>query len=51
MLEDIGGFLHLPKNISKNYLTLFYPVHGNDKLLEGFDRLHVKKYYNYEIEI
>ena len=51
MSEDIGGFLPLPKNIPKNYLKLPYPVHGNDELLEGFNRLHVKKYYSYEIEI
>ena len=42
MSEDIGGFLPLPKNIPKNYLKLSYPVHGNDKVLEKFNRLHVK---------
>ena len=51
MSEDIGGFLPLPKNIPKYYLKLFYPVHGNDKILVGFDKLHVKKYYSYEIKI
>ena len=45
--EDIGGFLPLPKNIPKNYLKLSYPVHGNDKVLVVFNRLHVKKYYIY----
>ena len=33
MSEDIGQFLHLPKNIPKNYLKLSYPVHNNDKAL------------------
>ena len=51
MSEDIGGFLPLPKNIPKNYLRLFYPVHGNDKILVGFNILHVKKYYTSEIKI
>ena len=51
MSEDIGGFLPLPKNIPKNYLKLSYPVHNNDKVLVIFDKLHVEKYYNYEIEI
>ena len=51
MSEDIGGFLPLPKNIPKNYSKLSYPVHGNDKLLVGFDKLQVEKYYNYEIKI
>ena len=51
MSEDIGGFLPLPKDFPKNYLKLSYPVHGNDKLLEGFNRLHVKEYYSYEIKI
>ena len=51
MSEDIGGFLPLPKNIPKNYLKLSYPVHGNDKILLEFNRLHVKKYYSYEIKI
>ena len=49
MSEDNGGFLLLPKNIPKNYLNLFYPVHGNDKVLVKNNRLHVKKYYSYEI--
>ena len=49
MSEDIGGFLPLPKNIPKNYLKLSYPVHNNDKILVGFNRLHVKKHYSYEI--
>ena len=49
--EDIRGFLPLPKNIPKIYLKLSYPVHGNDKVLVGFNRLHVKKYYSYEIKI
>ena len=44
MSEEIGGFLPLPKNIPKNYLKLSSPVHGNDKVLVGFNRLHVKKY-------
>ena len=51
MSEDIGQFLPLPKNIPKNYLKLSYPVHGNDKILLKFKRLHVKKYYTYEIKI
>ena len=51
MSEDIGGFLPLPKNIPKNYLKLSYPVHNNDKVLVEFNKLHVKKYYSYEIEI
>ena len=52
MSEDNGGFLPLPKNIPKNDLKLFYPVHGNDKVLEKFNRLHVKKYaVKYEIKI
>ena len=51
MSEDIGGFLPLPKNIPKKYLKLSYPVHDNDKVLAGFNRLHVKKYYSYEIKI
>ena len=52
MSEDIGGFLLTsPKNIPKNYLQLSYPVHGNDKVLVGFNRLYVKKDYSYEIEI
>ena len=51
MSEDIGGSLPLPKNIPKNYLKLSYPLHGNDKVLVGFHRLHVKKYYSYEIKI
>ena len=42
MSEDNGEFLPLPKNISKNYLKLSYPEHGNDKVLVKFDRLHVK---------
>ena len=50
MSEDIGGFLPLPKNIPKNYLKLSYPVHNNDKVLVGFNRLYVKKYYSYRIE-
>ena len=51
MSEDIGEFLPLPKNIPKNYLKLSYPVHNNDKVLVEFNRLHVKKYYSYEIKI
>ena len=51
MSEDIGIFLPLPKIIPKNYLKLSYPVHGNDKILVKFNRLHVKKYYNDEIKI
>ena len=46
MSEDIGGFLPLSKNIPKNYPKLSYPVHGNDKILVRFNRLHVKKYYS-----
>ena len=41
MSEDDGGFLPLPKNILKNYLKLSYPVRGNDKVWEKFNRLHV----------
>ena len=51
MSEDVGGFLPLPKNIPKNYLKLSYPVNNNDKVLVELNRLHVKKYYSYEIEI
>ena len=51
MSEDIGRFLPLPKNIPKNYLKLSYLVHNNDKVLVEFNRLHVKKYYSYKIEI
>ena len=51
MSEDVGEFLPLPKNIPKNYFKLSYPVQGNDKVLVGFNRLHVKKYYSYEIKI
>ena len=51
MSEDNKGFLPLPKNIPKNYLKLFYPVHSNDKALVKFNRSHVKKYYSYEIKI
>ena len=51
MLEDNEGFLPLPKNIPKNYLKLSYPVNGNYKVLVWFNRLHVKKYYSYEIKI
>ena len=54
MSEDVGGFLPLPKNIPKNYLKLSYPVHNNDKILVGFNRLHVKNFivmkYKYKIE-
>ena len=32
-------------------VKLSYPVHGNDKVLVGFNRLHVKKYYSYEMKI
>ena len=51
MSEDIGGFLLPQKNIPKNHLKLSYPVHNNDKVLVGFSRMHVKKFYSYEIEI
>ena len=51
MSEDNRGVLPLPKNIPKNYLKLFYPVHGNDKVLVKFNRLHVKKYCCYDIRI
>ena len=47
MLED---FYLSKQNIPKNYLKLSYPVHGNGKVLVGFDRLYVKKYYSYEIK-
>ena len=54
MSEDVGGFLPLPKNIPKNYLKLFYPVHNNDKILVGFNRMHLKNItvmkYKYETE-
>ena len=50
MSEDVGGFFPLPKYIPKNYLELSYPVHGNDKVLVGFNR-SVKKYYIYKIKI
>ena len=43
MSEDIGEFLHIPKDIPKNYLKLSYPVHDNDKVLVQFNKLHVKK--------
>ena len=49
--ENIEGFWNLPKNIPKNYLKLSYPVHNNDKVLVGFNRLYVKKDYIYEIKI
>ena len=42
MSEDNRGVLPLPKNIPKNYLKLFYPVHGNDKILVKFNKLPVK---------
>ena len=42
MSEDIGEFLPLPKNILKNYLKLSYPIQDNDKVLVGFNKLHVK---------
>ena len=36
MSEDIGGFLHLPKNIPKKLpltiLNYMHPLHGNDKI-------------------
>ena len=51
MSEDIGQFLHLQKNILKNYPNLSYPVHNNDKVLVGFDMLQVKKYYSNDIKI
>ena len=51
MSEDIGQFLHIPKNIPKNYLKLSYPVPNNDKVLVGFDMLQVKKYYSNDIKI
>ena len=44
MSKDIRGFLPLPKNIPKNYLKLSYPVHKNDQVLVGFNRLYVRKY-------
>ena len=40
--EDIGGFLPLPKNIPISYFKLSYPLHGNDKVLVEFNRLHVE---------
>ena len=54
MSENIGGFLLLPKNIPKNYLNypkLLHPLLGNDIVLVVFNKLHVKKYYSYEIKI
>ena len=51
MSENIVGFLPLPKTIPKNYLKLSYPVHGNDIVLVQFHKLHIKKYYSYEIKI
>ena len=51
MSEDNRGFLPLPKNIPKFCLKLSYPVHGNDKVLVKFNKLHVKKFYSYEIKI
>ena len=51
MSEDIGQFLHLPKNIPKNCLKLSYPVHNNDKILIEFDLLEVKNYYSFEMKI
>ena len=54
MSEDIGGFLPLPKNIPKIYPKLSYQVHINNKILVGFNRLHVQKYtvmkYRYKKE-
>ena len=49
--EDIGGFLPLPKNIPISYPKLSYPLHGNDKVLVESNRLHVEKYYSYEIKL
>ena len=51
MSEDIGGFLPLPKNIPISYPKLSYPLHGNDKVLVESNRLHVEKYYSYEIKL
>ena len=51
MSEDIRGFLTLPKNIPISYHKLSYPLHGNDKVLVEFNKLHVKKYYSYEIKL
>ena len=51
MSEDNGGFLPHPKNIPKFCLKLSYPVHGTDKVLAKFNKLHVKRYYSYEIKI
>ena len=52
--EDIEGFLPLPKNIPKIYPKLSYQVHINNKILVGFNRLHVQKYtvmkYRYKKE-
>ena len=31
MSEDIGEFLHLPKNVPRNYFKLSYQVHDIDK--------------------
>ena len=49
--EDIGRFLPLPKNIPISYPKLSYPLHGNDKVLVESNRLHVEKYYSYEIKL
>ena len=34
-----------------NYPKLLHPVHGNDKVFLQFNKLHVEKYYSYEIKI
>ena len=50
--EKSEGFLHLQlskKNTPKHYPKLLHPVHGNDKILIGFDILQIKKYSNYEM--
>ena len=54
MSEDTGGFLLLQIskiNTPKHYPKLLHPVHGNDKILIGFNILQVKMYYSYEIEL
>ena len=54
MSEDIGEFLLLPKIFQKtilNYPKLLHPLHGNAKVFVGFNKLHIKKYYSYEIKI
>ena len=53
MSEDTEGFLllQISKKNSKHYPKLLHPVHGNDKILIGFNILQVKMYYSYDIEL